>query len=307
MPLRWVSFASSVLFVLAWRGSAAAEPAAATDNELLRQGLELYEALEYERAAEVLAAATLEPGNDRTEQIQIYQTLGAVSVLLDRGRQAELAFRRLVCLDQSFAYGEYSSPRIRDAFDAVRRAWEDEGRPCPETFGPTEPRPPAPVTLDHESPQTARAGEPLELRVGVTDPDRRVDGVRVEYRSPARASWSTSTAFRVSPDVYAATLPADAVQPPAVDYSLAAVGEADEVLATLGTARAPLRVPVESERRRGVAREWWFWTHIGVAVAGVATGIAVGVVYGTDEQTPPPEEVTLTVRVCDPEQGLCPR
>ena len=80
-----------------------------------------------------------------------------------------------------------------------------------------------------------------------------------------------------------------------------------EPLASFGTARAPLRVPVTDDGDGGrvsIARRWWFWTIIGVVVAGVAVGVTLALVLPDDG--PSGQNAILNVSVCDPETEPCP-
>ncbi len=299
---------AAALALLAWAEVAAAEQVA-TDNELLRQGLALYEELEYERVVEVLSAALLEPGNDLGELREIYRTLGIVYVLLGRETEARLALTRLVCTDRDFAFDEMTSPRIRSVFDRVRAEWETAGRPCAEPARAPSATP-ASVEMDHESPSSARAGEALELTATIADPELRVHSVLLHYRASGEASFDEVPAEMDAPGHFAAAIPSDAVRPPSAEYYLRAVDDAGRTLAASGTSRAPLRVPVSEVATTtggggsSVLRSWWLWTIVGAVVVGVAVGVPLGVVYGGG---PGPEQRgTLTVTVCDAETGGCP-
>lgn len=283
-----------------------------TDNDLLRQGLALIEELQYERAIEALSAALLEPGNDRGELVAIYRSLGTLYVLLERRQEAELALTRLLCTDPGFAFDEFVSPRIRDELARVRSGWESEGRPCaPTDVAPTRSE----VALDHDSPERAPAGEPVALEVSLVDPTSIVHRVLLSYRAAGETAWNETEAVAGAGGSLVATIPAEAVLAPAAVYFLRAVDEGGSTLTSLGTARGPLRIPVieldggstVGQGPTSITRRWWFWTLIGVGVAAVATGIALGVVYGSPEPPDPPiEDAILTVRVCDPEHGFCP-
>lgn len=269
-----------------------------TDNELLQQGLELYEELEYERAVETLSAALLEPSNSVSERLLIFQTLGTLYVFLNRDQEASLALTRLLCVDPSFEFSEYASPRIREVFDRVRQQWRDEGSPCEEQA--VAPRQLAPVSLDHESPVEASQGEALEIEVTIDDPELRVASVLLNYRASGEQGYNETSATMTQPGRFTATIPGDVVQSPAAEYFIRAVTDNGETLDELGTQRAPLRVPVRGgEESGGIARQWWFWTIIGVVVVGAGLGLGLGL--GLNQEDPTPSDGTLTVVVCDGE------
>jgi hypothetical protein len=310
MTARAVVAGAVMAAALAWAASARAEEQAVeTDNELLRQGLQLYEELEYERAVEVLSAALLERDNTTQERLLIYRTLGTLYVYLDRPQEAALALRQLLCVDASFDFGEYASPRIREVFDRVRREWTTEGRPCETQLGPAEPAPQS-VSLDHESPHSASPGEEVELQVTVDDPGHRVASVALRYRAQGEEGFNEARATMASPGAYEATIPRDAVRPPAAEYYLQALDAAGAPLATLGTSRAPLRVAVSAPggggtEHRSIASRWWFWTIIGVVVVGAGLGLGLGLGLQEPEPNPPPDDATLTIRICDGETDTC--
>ncbi len=275
-----------------------------TDNELLRQGLQLYEEMEYERSVETLSAALIRPGNSVGDQLLIFQTLGTLYVFLNRQQEAEVALERLLCIDGAFDFGEYASPRITQVFDRVRQQWQESGSPCPDQVGSGQPEA-APVTMDHESPDTANPGETLELQVSIEDPDLRVNSVILFYRVQGEEGFDQTPATMVSAGVFEAAIPGDAVGAPAAVYYIQAVSDGGDPLAALGTPRAPLRVPVSSGERRSIARTWWFWTIVGVVVVGAGLGIGLGL--GLQDDPPqPPGEATLTISVCDGEdRSVC--
>ena len=277
---------------------AAAQQQVETDNELLRQGLELYEELEYERAVEVLSAALLEPGNSEQELLTIYQTLGTLYVFLGRQQEAALALERLLCVDNEFSFGEYASPRIREVFDQVRADWDEDQ--CEERRGGSTA---ATVTMDHESPNAADPGDQLDIQVVIEDPDGLVDAVVLHYRAAGEEGFNERPAAMTSPGTFDATIPSDAVAAPAAEYYVQAVNAEGEPLTALGTARAPLRVPVSGPGEGGsVARQWWFWTIIGVVVVGAGLGLGLGLGLDQDQPTDP-SEATLTIFVCDGENS----
>ncbi len=296
-----VWFALVVAAAAAWPASSFAQQAEGfeTDNALLREGLELFEQVEYERAVEVLSAALLEQGNSAEELTMIYQTLGTLYVYLGRENEAEAALRRLCCAAPEFHFDEYASPRIREVYERVRTQWIEAGRPCESR--PTEVA--TPVTMDHVSPGASEEGESLEMTVTLEDPDLRVATVLLFYRASGESGFNQATASMVQPGSFTATIPGDAVQPPAAEYYLEARDDEGEALAAQGTSRAPLRVPVQEpgDGRGSVVRTWWFWTIIGGAVVATALGLGLGLGLGGES-----DDATLTIRVCDGEnQETC--
>src|SRR5262249_19709345 len=86
---------------------------------------------------------------------------------------------------------------------------------------------------------------------------------------------SSVTARRVDNGRYEIILPGMLVQPPALEFYVAAEDEQGGKIGLLGSAQVPLSMEVTEPEGKPFYAEWWFWTGIGAAVAlGVVTAFA---------------------------------
>ncbi len=236
---------------------------------LIRTGQEQYENLQYEEAIQTLSAAIIRRGNTPAQEVAIYQLLGLSYLALSRDEEAEGAFRLVLSrapehqLDASFA------PRVREFFDRSRTRWVADGRPG--VAQQNEPaREPRPVQLEHRSPAQQRRGQSLGLSTTIVDPDRRAASVVLAYRAGSRGLFHRLNTAREA-GRFSATVPADEVRPPVVEYYFEALDPNGIPVASRGDAFAPMRVLVPQDTTPIYAR-WWFWAGAAAVVAGVAVG-----------------------------------
>ncbi len=280
-----------------------ARVAAAGDNPLIAQGIQEYDDLMYEESVNTLSAALMRQGNTIEQQVEIYKYLGLNYMLLDKPDEAGGAFRKLLCIDEDWSFDTTTtSPKILTFFNSVKQTWIEEGKPG--KAGPVEgPK----VSIGHKVPDMGIKGEPIHLQITVEDPSLVVAGLFVFYKTTEGflAVKATPSVLPTTSTVYMATLPGDIVAPPAVDYYMQAQDAKGQVLAVRGDADAPLRVTVPSKEGGSVAKKWWFWTIIGVAVAGTAGGVAGGVIAAKKKGGSSTDPAHVSIGIC--EHGLdCP-
>jgi hypothetical protein len=170
-----------------------------------------------------------------------------------------------------------------------------------------EARPPlVPVRIEHRAPILARRESP-SIEVSVAGTADAVDEVRLLYRQASEAGWSRVVMNRRPDGTFAARVPVvgPANQPVDVAYHIVATAPSGAELSHEGTEADPLalRIPAETvgamlatipspppgdftaapsrDGGTSVTEEWWFWTLLGVVVAG---GVVTGVVVGTQSQ-----------------------
>ncbi len=243
-----------------------ARPASAqAHNPLIQQGQSQYDDLRFEEALQTLSAALVRAGNSDEDRATIYRLLAFTYLALDREEEAAGAYRSLLALDPEFQPGSDVSPRFREFFAGVRQSWEADGRPgLPVPTG---------VTIRHRSPAQAQRGEPIELTADVDDPAHRVATLVLAYRQGSEDVFRRVDAVRRG-DTLVATIPAEAVAPPLVEYYFEGLDATGLPVAARGDVAAPLRVAVP-EPSRSVFSTWWFWTGVGVVVAAAATVIVL--------------------------------
>lgn len=240
-------------------------------NPLIERGVSEYDELRFEEALQTLSAALVRTGNTREQQAQIYRYLALTYLALDREEEAAGAWRSMLAIDPEHQADADLSPRFREFFQGVRQQWEAEGRPG-------QP-PPAAVTIQHRSPPQAGRGEAVDLSAQVDDPSGRVAGLVLAYRQGTSAVFRRVDTTRAGAD-FVATIPADDVSPPLVEYYFEAVDANGLPVASRGDVAAPLRIAVPAPGG-DVTGEAWFWIAIGGGAAVVAGAIILGVVLGS--------------------------
>lgn len=236
-------------------------------HDLVQRGRDLYEDQRYEESIETLSGALVRPGNTRPQRIEIYRLLAFDYIILGRKDEADAAVRALLSLQPDFELPKTESPRFRDFFAATRTRWEAEGRPGLVT----EQSAPRPVAIKHASPSEAKPDEEVPLAAQLDDPDHRVAGVALFYRTGSSGKFTeTSATVDPSDGAVRAAIPAAAVKAPYVAYYLLARDKSGLPLASSGDADAPLRIPVPDK-----SGSWVLPVAIGGGVIGAA-GIVVG-------------------------------
>ena len=270
--LRW---AASLVLVVTM--SLAVAPAAAQQraNPLIRQGQQQYDDLEFEQALQTLSAALIRAGNSASQNTTIYRLLAFTYLALSREEEAAGAYRSLLAIEPDFVPGADVAPQTRSFLERVKTAWDAEGRPGFQT------RPPAPVTVRHRSPAQAERGTEVALEATVDDPDNRVRSLVFAYHQGASEAEDREVFRRIDGvrdgSTYRATLPADAIAPPLVEYYLEALDANGLPVAGRGDVSAPLRIAVPAPGGSIFASPW-FWIITGVVVAGavITTVLLVG-------------------------------
>lgn len=240
-------------------------------NPLIQQGQDQYDELRFEEALQTLSAALVRSGNSEADAATIYRLLAFTYLALRREEEASGAYRSMLAIQPDYEPDESVSPRTREFFAGVRTQWEADGRPGGG--------PPPPVEIQHRSPPEAERETEVPLSAEIEDPAGRVAQLVLAYRQGTSAVFTRLETVRQPDGVYTATIPATAVAPPLVEYYFEALDAEGLPLAARGDVAAPLRIAVPEPGDLGVLGEWWFWTIIGVAAAGLVVG---AVVIGTE-------------------------
>ncbi|WP_394836215.1 hypothetical protein LVJ94_04815 [Pendulispora rubella] len=269
--------------------SAAAQPGPAASRDLVGRGKQLFDDQRYEESIQTLSAALLRPNNADADKLEIYRVLALDFITLNKKEEAESALRGLLALKPDYEFPSSESPRFRDFFTAIRDRWVAEGRPG--LVKPTAPQ--APVLMAHTSPPEWPSDRKITLSARLADPQHRVTGVQLLYRTGSHGKFSTVEAT-MADDLAHATIPATAVRPPLVEYYIEGIDSGGLPIVSRGDASAPLRIAVPEPKRAG----WVLPAAIGGAVLGAAIiigGLALTGVFssGSDART---STVSVTVR-----------
>ncbi len=259
-----------------------------TTTTLIQRGGALFEDQQYEESIQTLSAALLRPGSSEAEKVETYRLLAYNYIILKRTEEADAAVRGLLVLDEKFALPPTESPRFRDFFDATRKKWTDEGKPGKAAVGLAAAQE-KPIRMEHASPAQTPAGATFKLIGTITDPDARVRGVQLAYRTGSTGKFITVSGT-YSLGQFRTQIPGLAVKPPLIEYYLQAVDKSGLPLTSRGDAAAPLRVVVPGG---GVLTSPFFWVPVGVVVAG---GAVLTAFFLTKTSAPTTSSVTIGVK-----------
>lgn len=257
----------TALVVAVPQHAAAQQPAASDKSNvtsLIKRGAELFEDAEYEESIQTLSAALLRPGSKKEEKIEIYRLLAYNFIVKNRLDEADAAVRGLLVLDESYKLGKAESPRFQEFFANTRTKWEAEGKPGREKVDAPVDKP---IRIMHTSPAQVPPGTTIKLTGRVEDPDGRVRGMQLAFRSgPTEKFTVTSATFTLGE--FHAQIPKDSVKPPFVEYYLQAVDKGGLPLTSRGDVASPMRVVVPAPEKKGVLSSPWFWVPVSLAVVG---------------------------------------
>jgi hypothetical protein len=252
-------------------GAALAQGGKSATTTLIQRGSALFDDQAYEESIQTLSAALVRPGAGDKERIEIYRLLAYNFITLKRADEADAAVRGIFVLDESFSLPPTESPRFRDFFAAAKKKWIEEGKPGKTTAG-AAPVAEKPVKMAHASPAQTPAGKEIKLSGSIEDPDARVRGVQVAYRTGTTGKFVTVSATYTLGE-FRATIPPGGVKPPLVEYYITGVDKGGLPVTSRGDAAAPLRVVVPKEG--GVASSPALWVPLGLAVVGGAVATAI--------------------------------
>jgi tetratricopeptide (TPR) repeat protein len=241
----------------------AAKPAQPQD--LIAKGQSQFEDQQYEESIQTLSAALLRPSNTPQQKVEIYRLLALNYITIGRKDEAESAVRGLLVQNPDYALPASESPRFRDFFAAAKAKWEQEGRPGLQKDEPTQ----KPVVMKHNTPAEVDAEKTVELRGRLDDPEGRAGTVKLYYRSGSKGDFTEAVAT-LDGGAVRASIPAEAVKPPLVDYYFEVLDGAGGVIASRGDASAPLRIAVPEP-----SKGWVLPVAIGGAVLGAAAIIGI--------------------------------
>jgi hypothetical protein len=228
-------------------------------ESLINKGQDHFDEQRYEESIQVLSAALLRPGIGKDEKISVFKLLAYNYIVLNRAEEGEGAVFGVLAQDPEFELPDSESPRFRDFFTSSREKWEELGRP-----GLKDDRAAASsVKMKHTAPAQVDAGMAIRLDGSIDDPNAEVDEVTLYYRTGSSGKFK-KLKVKYTMRKFSVDLPAEAVEPPLVEYYIEALDKKGLPLATRGDAAGPLRIAVPEGG--GVLTSPWFWIPVSVAV-----------------------------------------
>jgi hypothetical protein len=237
---------------------------------LIQRGSALFDDQQYEESIQTLSAALVRPGATDVEKIEVYRLLAYNFVILKRNEEADAAIRGVLVLNEGFTLPPTESPRFRDFFASTRKKWLDEGKPG-KAAGPVPVE--KPIKMAHTSPAEVPSGTTVKLSGTIEDPDSRVRGVQLAWRTGVKGKFVTAAASYTLGE-FRTNIPGLAVKPPLIEYYVTAIDKGGLPLVSRGDAANPLRIVVPKEG--GAASSPALWVPLGLALAA---GAAVGVYF----------------------------
>lgn len=267
--------------------SPAARAESARVERLLTSAEDSFLDVEYEDALGSLQNAERLGEASDAQLLRILALRGTIYLLMDDETQARANFERLLSLDRSYQLPETYTPRAQAFLERMRREAEAASA----------------ISISHEPPARFAPGERLVITAtvrGVTEGY----AVSIFHRIFGEHSYSSTEMTCVEGDLFAGEIPADgelaAGQDGIVEYFIV-VTDGETRVANEGSPRNPLSFEVAGDggrrggggRGTGVARRWWFWTILGVAVAA---GLGFGLGFGlSDDAQVPTGDITITL------------
>lgn len=243
----------------------------AQEARTLERGRELFRSFEYDEALELMQHVVDDGSSSAAERIGALELVGVIHLLQRRQDEARQSFERLLALDPGHELDDSDlPPRVREFFDEVRTEAPAAAQPeteldAPDTF-PEAGVAPVLLTLSGETAGVARAL--LHLRSSqnsdffVEEPmTRQGDSFSSDVEAPSEGNVD-----------FFITLEAPS------GHVLASVGSEDEPRTITVPAPIANPEPIAEAEGRPWYRTWWFWTVVGVVVAG---GVTAGVIAGT--------------------------
>ncbi len=248
---------------------------------LIEQGQAAFDEQNYEESIQALSAALVRPDIAKDEKIKVYQLLAYNYIVLNREQPGENAVFGLLAQDPDYRLPDTESPRFRDFFEVARQKWEKAGRPGWKD--PSKEVATTRVKIVHTAPAQVEADLAVLLEGSIEDPEASVSKLTLYYRTGSSGDFSTAK-VKYAMRKFTAEIPGDAVEPPIVEYYIAAVDKNGTTITTRGDAANPLRIAVP-ESGGSVFTSPWFWIPVGVAVAAAIIIPIVVVSTTTSEST----------------------
>lgn len=243
----------------------------AQETNALERGRELFRSFEYDDALELMQRVAADPDVSAGQRIGALELAGVIHLLQRREDDARESFQRLLSFDPGHELNDTElPPRVQQFFDQVRGESQPSNQlevqlRAPETFPEAGA---APVTLELSG-ETAGVAESV-----------------LHTRLPDAAEFSEAAMTR---DGASFTAELEPFGEGVLEFYITVQAPSGHVLATVGSDESPQRIaspppvaepvePIEAPSRRAWYRTWWFWTVVGVVVAG---GVTAGVIAGT--------------------------
>jgi tetratricopeptide (TPR) repeat protein len=255
---------------------------------LLQEAKILYDNLQYREALTKLKSAIQVRGNKRSDIVEIYKYMGFAYIALGKKKHAHRAFELLLKVNPNYEMNPLlTSPKILNYFNQVRDELRKKDR----------------VIMQHTPVTDSPASKRIEVKAYVVDLQKKLKEMKLYFRRRGDPNYSIAdmNATRDASKGRGAMTYVGAIPfiwtlyeetELFVDYYIAGLDDRGNWVANAGTPKEPISFRInlmsgelpEGTRRTPLVKSWWFWTLIGVGVAG----LSVGGYFIINEATKPP-------------------
>ena len=290
----------SISIALAAALVASAGQARANPELLLQQAERFYEQLEYPRALKVLIAVLQAKGVTPIQKARAYLYMGVCFTALGKPQNAVSAFMEVLKLRPRFRLPNGVSPSIRTVFAEALKRLKMPAIPPPPKKKKKKPQGPVNVDIDASGPRKAVAGRPIEIKISIEDPRKKVRSLVIRWRRIGGPDFS-SIKIKHKPGQTSVTglIPGATVgrKKGRLTYYVQAVDEVGNVMAKAASEDEPHEVELLPAPKKGSSWGWWVLGATGAAAA-IAGGI-VAVIFLTRsngvERPPNTADVTIAI------------
>jgi len=273
-------------------------PVAALGSDELDLSKRLFDQMEYRRALKVLNQALKSPDNGPDELVEAYRIKGLCLSAVGKPDEAVFVFKKLLSINPSYKssvkWSVEISPKLVAPFYQAVEKMRNMG--C--------------IAMKHIPPGPTTTLGGLKLNVALlSDPLNLVKSIRFRFQKESDER-ERRVVVKVDGTGSVPVLLPSGFKAVGISYFFEAVNEHGGVLSRIGSKKEPFRLGMEPilatmppltpvGRKDGVGgdgtilkkearwyQSWWFWTVVGVAVAGAATGTALALSGGGSSEGP---------------------
>jgi hypothetical protein len=285
---------SGVLSASEGAGITPSVPLDAPTPALLAEARALYAALEYDRVIPYAEAVLARPDADIDMRLDAYLLQGSSLAIVGNAVDAEVPFRFLLRGRPDYDMSADTPPKILAVFRKVLV----EERAIREQLAELARRELVKsISVATDIPDAGQGGEPLHVRVVVTDPRGAVKSVRLFHRRQGDLDFSALALVREQNN-FTGSIPGESTSSDAgltIDAYVALFDDDDVLLTTIGSAASPTRITLTAGTVDDTVPFYesaWFWTlGVGAAVALVTTAAVSTAVVVTILAQPPPSDL----------------
>lgn len=267
-------------------------------DQLLAQAGKYHDQLEYHKALKVLIQAQQTPNITDNQRAQAYLFMGVCFTAIGNTENAIQSFVETLKLRPNFRVPDGAPPSIRSMFiEALKRLQLPLVPPPPKkTPQAQKNKPRAPVEIYAQAPLKSKKGKPINVKIEIEDPQKRIALMAIRWRRIGGADYSQikidykKLSEKGRKSRFEITIPAIATEEKGqVTYYVLAGDEKGTIIAQSGSDQEPHEVVIAKhvELAKQSSSHWGWWTAGIITGAALIAGGIVGVVALTQNDTKP--------------------